>query len=178
MGINAIRCERNGGVKESVFGKGHRSSSDFDGADLLKAGAMIAAVAFAAGCVGRETPPEKLDTYSLPRYPQKMDAVFTEGDGGPKAFHSERTNSTYLMKLEGHENFYNSDRVDLRFSIYRMLPGGEVEQKSVLLSNNKGPQMIEFGDNASLVASTTADIGELFTSDDRIYLKVSEIGDD
>ncbi len=52
MGINSIKCEGYAaGVKGSGFGKGYRSSSDFDGTDFLAAAGMMALVSLASGCI-------------------------------------------------------------------------------------------------------------------------------
>lgn len=62
MGMNKITCEGYADVRESGFGKGGRSSSDFEGTDILKTGAFLAAVAagsFVAGCIDDSAPPTK-----------------------------------------------------------------------------------------------------------------------
>lgn len=52
MGINSIKCENYVGEGKAGFGKGYRSSSDFDGTDLLAAAGMIALVSLASsGCI-------------------------------------------------------------------------------------------------------------------------------
>lgn len=61
MGINAITCK--GLYTETGktgFGEGGRTSSDFDGSDLLKGATLMAAIAagaFVAGCVDNNKPP-------------------------------------------------------------------------------------------------------------------------
>lgn len=52
MGINSIKCDGYADANGSGFGKGYRSSSDFDGTDLLAAAGMIALVSLASsGCI-------------------------------------------------------------------------------------------------------------------------------
>lgn len=52
MGINKINCEGYADVKGSGFGKEHKNSSDFDGTDLLKSGAILAAIAAGSSVAG------------------------------------------------------------------------------------------------------------------------------
>lgn len=52
MGMNAIRCEGlYADVKESGFGKGLKSASDFNTTDIVTATGMMALLAFASGCM-------------------------------------------------------------------------------------------------------------------------------
>ncbi len=93
MGINSIKCEGYVDMKESGFGKGTRTSSDFDGNDILKGAALTALLAagtFVAGCVDKRddsAPPTK-DTV---KYDKDTDYMMT----GRVEIESERWTSGF-----------------------------------------------------------------------------------
>ncbi len=74
MGMNAITCKGYADVKESGFGKGTRTSSDFDGNDILKGAALTALLAagtLIAGCIDERAPPTK-DAVKYEKNPDYM----------------------------------------------------------------------------------------------------------
>ncbi len=197
MGINSITCK--GGsyadVKESGLGNGNRTSSDFDGADLLKGAAVLAAIAagsFVAGCLEKDAghKPAKTDYMDknadvdslaqgqLPfpvnadpnDMPQYLKATFVY-PGDTRGFHSERTNSTYWVVME---TFPDAGQ----FDVYCKPPSGIIELQHAdfsgyLMSGNTGPLQIKFGD-ATLAAELSV-YAPLYETD-MAYVKMAEIG--
>lgn len=90
MGIKSIKCGGYADTKESVFGNGLRTSSDFSGRDILKAGTITLAGIVAAGCV-------TVDTEPLPKDAKYgYDAAKQEPIGAGKIT-GERTNGYEML---------------------------------------------------------------------------------
>lgn len=150
MGLNAIRCkELYTEAGKTGFGEEARTSSDFDGTDLLKSGAMLAMIAagsFVTGCISiSEEQPEKIEdnpvrleyhNWGDRGIDAKLDAK-TIGD--KTTFHSDLTGADYKMIFKGI--IPENGTLKAHFDIARKDPAtGSVEKQHVALEDYLKPE--------------------------------------
>lgn len=139
MGMNAIRCEGYADIKESGFGKGQKSSSDFNGKDILKGVTMMALLAagtFVAGCAGNDNSAEQ---------PARVERYRFNGFGDTKTIHDEATNKTYAIEFNGLENVAGNNLVfykTVHFAIYDVGSQGKTKVGDFGVTDNGNGMML------------------------------------
>lgn len=148
MGINAITCK--GSYTETGktgFGEGVRTSSDFDGTDILKGAAILTLMAvgtFAAGCVGKdESPNFEQHQYRFNKF------------GDTKTVHDEATNKTYEFEFDGlmERRVYVSSYQVAHFNVYDVDAQGKTRIGDIELASHGS------GQNDITMPGTRIDLG-------------------
>lgn len=119
MGINAIKCEGYGEVRESGFGKGKLTSSDFDKEDLK--GVLTLAFVAAVGTVtwylsdnNTWWPADKTEPVPARLHGRYTEIAFRNG-GQTERVDSPIANNSYLMEFKGaSQGFIDSAKFDIR----------------------------------------------------------------
>ncbi len=154
MGINSITCK--GGYAETgkvEFGKGIRTSSDFDGTDLLKGATLVALMAagtFVAGCVGKDAPAD----LEQPRY--RFNRF-----GDTKTIRDEATNKTYELEFDGlKERWDYGTRYDAAtFNVYDMGAQGKTRIGDIELISHSLASQITLASNDMTLPGTKMELG-------------------